>query len=540
MRTAVIDMRKPRYFNPDCQKKLFHLYQRARRVIVAGLLAAMAVLAARQLLSATAVYGIGIRSDSVEYIWSARNLADGIGLGRLDGAGLFKPMTHWPPLYPALLSIFPLAGVDVVEGARWLAAVLSGINVALAGWMLARMTRSPWFAIGGAAVLLFSPALAETNLQAMTEPLYIAFSLAALLMLDSAIGSGKRRYVALAAIFTSLAFLTRYVGLALVFTGALAVLQYEKLPMRRRAEDLLIFLGVSVVPSGAWALRNLILAGTTANRVFTYYPISSSDFIQALTTVQGWVLPAGTIFSIGAGKILLAAVGVAGTFFFAKIGKESMAEDAARPSVLVDLNQMQLGFYLAMVLFSRLFFDPLITFFEQRILAPAYIGAVVLIVAYLHSAWLNASARRWWLGAAVSVFGLWSAYSFAMVYRAETARIYDAMLNNGSGYAYQGEIDSPFASLLREIPKEAVIFTSNIEKFYYLTGRPSYGYPAEFDDAFISSVQKMIDQKNVIFVSFYRDEASDRAIRERLSGLKPVYEDGHQLLYTNHPWNGEP
>ncbi len=528
----------PQSIGPVPGNPLVRLYLRLQWVFLGILLVLMALYAAYLLLSATSIYGIGIRSDSVAYIWSARNLAAGLGLGRLDGAGLFKPMTHWPPLYPLILSIFPMAGIDAVEGARWLAAALSGLNVAIAGWILARMTRSTWFEAGGAAVLLYSPALAETNLQAMTEPVYIAFGLLALLALDGAIHKGQRRFVLLAAVFTSLAFLTRYVGLALVMTGALGILLYGMHPIRRRGADLLIFLTVSVVPSGLWALRNTLLSGSAANRAFTFYPISASDFGLALTTVQGWVLPVGTVFSVGAGKILLAAAGAAGAFLLAKLGLSHSTRQNP-PTALLDLNQMLLGFYLVMVLLSRLFFDPLITFFEQRILAPAYISVVVLVVAVLHSAWQGAQNRRWWLGAVVAVFCLWSAYSFIMVYRTESGQIYDTMLNNGSGYAYKGEMDSPFAGQLRQIPEGAVVFTSNIEKFYFLSGKPAYGYPSDFDAAFIKSVQDMIVKKTVVFVSFHRDDASWKIIHEELAGLQAVYEDGNALIYTNHPWAGE-
>lgn len=528
---------KPREVQKSLQTGLFYRaawhYLRVRWALFAILLALMAVYAASLLLSATTVYGIGIRSDSVAYIWSARNLAEGIGLGRLDGGGNFKAMTHWPPLYPVVLAAFPLFGMEVIEGARWLAAVLGGLNVALVGWILARITRSPWFAASGALVVLFSPAMAETNLQAMTEPLYISLSLLALLFLDAALRRGGRRWLLAAAVFTALALLTRYVGLALALAGALGILIYGRHSPGRRGRDLAIFLAVSVLPAGLWALRNLALSGSAANRALTFYAIPASDFALALETVQGWVSPASEILSVGAGKLILALVALLGGFLLARFGPAE--EENESRSTLIDLNQLLLGFYLAMVLASRLFFDPLITIFEQRILAPAYLSVLVLLTGILYTAWRSAVKHRWWPGAILAIFYLWSAYSFAMIYRSQSNQIYETMRDNGSGYAYKGELDSPFAELLRQIPEGAVVFTSNVEKFYFLTGKPSYGYPSEFDAAFLESVKTMMADRMVFFVSFHRENDNWLVIREQLTGLQPVYEDENSYIYSNLP-----
>ncbi|NPV77400.1 MAG: phospholipid carrier-dependent glycosyltransferase [Anaerolineae bacterium] len=526
---------KPSEVQKSLQTGLFYRaarrYLRVRWASFAILLALMAVYAASLLLSATSVYGIGIRSDSVAYIWSARNLAEGIGLGRMDGGGNFKAMTHWPPLYPVVLAAFPLFGMDVIEGARWLGAILGGLNVALVGWMLARITRSPWFAAGGALIVLFSPAMAETNLQAMTEPLYISLSLLALLFLDTALLRGRRRWLLAAAVFTALALLTRYVGLSLVLAGALGILIYERQTLGRRGRDLAIFLAIAVLPAGLWALRNLALSGSAANRALTFYAIPVSDFALAFETMQGWVSPASEILSVGAGKLILALVALLGGFLLARFG--SFGEENGPRSTLIDLNQLLLGFYLMMVLVSRLFFDPLITIFEQRILAPAYLSVLALLTGILFAAWHSAVKLRWWIGAILAIFYLWSAYSFAMIYRSQSNQIYNTMRENGSGYAYKGELDSPFAKLLRQIPDRAVVFTSNVEKFYFLTGKPSYGYPSEFDAAFIKSVKAMMVDRTVFFVSFHRENESWLVIREQLTGLRTVYEDENSYIYSN-------
>ena len=85
--------------------------------VTIGLLGAAGVLL---FLWGTFPNGIGIRTDSVAYLWSAESLARGIGLGTLDAFGKFKPLIHFPPLYPILLAVFEAFNIDGMTGAVWL------------------------------------------------------------------------------------------------------------------------------------------------------------------------------------------------------------------------------------------------------------------------------------------------------------------------------------------------------------------------------------------------------------------------------------
>jgi hypothetical protein len=111
--------------------RLYALYRRAALAITLAGLLALAGLAARDFLAATESYGVGVRTDSVAYLWGAENLAKGLGLGRLNGLGELKPMTHWPPFYPLVLAVFELAGIPALEGARILGAALVALILIL-------------------------------------------------------------------------------------------------------------------------------------------------------------------------------------------------------------------------------------------------------------------------------------------------------------------------------------------------------------------------------------------------------------------------
>jgi len=83
-----------------------------------GLLAGMIIWVATP-------WGLGIEYDSVFYWSAAENLLGGRGLGRLNGAGQFIPLTQFPPLYPlfmAAVAVVCILGRGLVKSIIWVGA----------------------------------------------------------------------------------------------------------------------------------------------------------------------------------------------------------------------------------------------------------------------------------------------------------------------------------------------------------------------------------------------------------------------------------
>ena len=72
-------------------------------------------------------FGVGIYVDSLYYVTSARNLLAGIGMGRVTGLGIYKPMTHYPPFYSMVLALFERCGMPALDAGRVAIASASGI-----------------------------------------------------------------------------------------------------------------------------------------------------------------------------------------------------------------------------------------------------------------------------------------------------------------------------------------------------------------------------------------------------------------------------
>ncbi len=124
------------------------------------------------LLKDATPYGLGLRTDSAQYINGARNLLEGNGYTRTSGAGELKPITHFPPMFSSLIAMVSLSGLEVMRSARLLVILLFGAGILLFGLLVYRITRSPGFSIAGSFLFATSAVFLEVYAWVMSEPLY--------------------------------------------------------------------------------------------------------------------------------------------------------------------------------------------------------------------------------------------------------------------------------------------------------------------------------------------------------------------------------
>jgi hypothetical protein len=91
------------------------------------------------------------------------------------------PLTNWPPLYPILLAAPAYFGIDPAESAKWINAFCWGCSVFLAGFIAwAYCGRSYAIGILTALSILLSPDMVEVHAQVLSEPPFIALTLASI------------------------------------------------------------------------------------------------------------------------------------------------------------------------------------------------------------------------------------------------------------------------------------------------------------------------------------------------------------------------
>ncbi|HEY2979912.1 MAG TPA: phospholipid carrier-dependent glycosyltransferase, partial [Anaerolineales bacterium] len=228
--------------------------------------------------------GLGLNDDSIAYIAGARSLLSGAGYREIwiVSAG---PVTHFPPGYPgALAAVGLVTGLDPLRGARLLNGLLFGLNIFLTGWLAFRMTGSRLIAMLSAALFLLTPALLRLHSNAMSEPLYIFFTLVTFLLLSVYFakslspkrkgdrGEGEFWLLVAAGAVIGLACLTRYAALALLATGVVALILFHR-DWRTRLTRCAILIGGAVPFMAGWATRNLLVGGALTNRAAGWHPI---------------------------------------------------------------------------------------------------------------------------------------------------------------------------------------------------------------------------------------------------------------------------
>lgn len=450
---------------------------------------------------ATEPRGIGVRSDSVAYFWSAESLVKGAGLGRLTGDGNFKPMTHWPPLYPIMLAIFNGLGFPILSVARWMGVALFALNIFLAGLCFARVTRSLWFSISAALILAFSPGFWTTSLDAMTEPLYLSLSLTAVLCFDLYLENGKRKWLIPLILSLAGCFLTRYIGFAILISMVIVLLLHRIWPLFERIKKGAIILVFSSLPLAGWMVRNMLMTGSPTNRQTHFFPISTEDFTLSVQTLSSWFDPNQAIFQIGLGKVLVILV-VAVFFAFyglAQKGRPNLPIKTRIP--LVSL--IYILIYTIGIMASRLFFDPLITFFEQRIAFLIYIPLLCLIIYALSTLYRYVRQKSFLISMVLVLFYTLTLYSYFFVYQTEDETIFNTIRTNGLGYNDITLKDPCVIEKVKGFSSDTIIYSDNVERLYFFTGRSSNQIVDKNAIPQIASQNKKPDKA---FVFFYTPE----------------------------------
>ncbi|GAB4352521.1 MAG: hypothetical protein Kow0099_36750 [Candidatus Abyssubacteria bacterium] len=481
-------------------------------------------------------WGIGSVSDSAIYIGAARNLLAGRGLTVPFGAIINTPMTHYPPLFPALLAATGLVGVDPIHGARWLQAFLLGANIFLVGLIVARYTHNSFWAPTIAAFLtLSSSVVLMIHAWAISEPLFIFFGVLGFVLLSDYLEHKKPALLVGSAAATALAFLSRYTGAALVATGLAALILFPKRPRHEKLRDCVVFAGISVIPIALWAVRNLQVAGSAANRQVFVHPISSVHFQQALVTIATWATPPRVPASIAA-VILCAGVGCLAVLHF--VMQRHHPDETPRPRILHILVIFIAG-YAALLVFSISFFDAHTTL-DSRILSPIHVALLIIIVGMGNRAWNGAhKCRALKMGMLVAAFLFCSFH----VYRggAWAFRTY----TYGLGFATETWRDNEFIRQVEALPANAPIYSNGMDAVYILAGRPCRNLPAKMSPVTLqpnphyamelSEMKQELDREDGAIVYFkgniHRRYFPTEAELTALLPLRPVVEMPEGSIY---------
>ncbi len=273
-----------------------------------ALIVLIALLGAAHILVRTSTYGAAfINNDAFNYLSAAESLAAGEGLLSPGGG----QMALFAPFFPMAMAFLSLFGIEPVDGGRFLNAAAFGLLILVSGLWLSRRLDSQPIALGAAVAVLAALPLAHTASTLMSEPLFILFTLLALMSLESFLHrrSGTPALV-LSALFAALAALTRYMGAALIISAVLMLLARRDTPVRERLKDALAFGTISSLPLTAVMARNQLITGTlTGDRSRALGQSLFDSLSQIAAVFYGWADPlSSTLWQLPLSPWLLAGL----------------------------------------------------------------------------------------------------------------------------------------------------------------------------------------------------------------------------------------
>jgi hypothetical protein len=433
-------------------------------------------------------WGVGASPDSVVYILGARHLAAGQDFSTYAENGELQAITHHAPFYSVMLAWLSALGLEPLQGARWLNALLFAGNILLVGFMLLDLLPDQagggrWAPVMGAGLVLFPAFLVEIHSMAWSESLFIFLSLAGLWTLSRAIKDQSYLYLVLSAIWIALALLTRYIGVVLVATGGLSIWLFSSRPFRRRVLDSLLFGLISAGPLALWLLRNSLSAGTATSRELLFHPIDRQQVGMALTTLGSWFLIPDSVSGfvkalpyLVLGLVLALCVLAWCRRQRRETGEAGWSTLSALP-MLIRIILIFIPLYALFLIMSLTFLDAN-TPLDSRIFSPVYVTGVILVVYFLAeglSGLGKVAIVRYALIA--GCLGFLAALTLSFIPYVQNAH------RDGIGFTSRGWRQSPTLAALGKYPAQQVVYTNGPEAFYLYTDRIVRLMPKKYESA---------------------------------------------------------
>lgn len=512
-----------------------------KRNWIAGL--AVLVVIAVALFWFSTPNGLALVNDSVLYIDGARNLLRGNGYSRLVGWGGTVPISNFPPLYSFVMALNIALGIAPVQAAWWVSLVFLAVNVVLVSLLGREVTQSTAFGILAGGLVLISDPFFRHHLFALTEPVFLFWYFLTLLLLIRFLRERRWHQVLLAGVFAGLAYLTRYIGITLFAAGVIFLLVFLN-GWKARLKFAGIFLASGLPFFLGWTVRNLVVAGNPTNRQFMLRTLAADKIQEGITSFWGWLLPEPyQIISrfIGFWGIALAIFLIlfAGGFIYAvwlALKKMEIREHQSfQAGWLLGLQSL---IYLITLAVTILFIDSSVNF-ETRVLMPAYVLWLLLLVAFLAWLWRR---RRWVVNALVILLVVGLSLSFAE----DTLDTVRQWRQQGQGFAHESWRTSQTIELLKQLPK-VNIFTNRPQAVNLLAQRGAYillspvnaatQLPREGYQEEQARIRQMVMEGKAVIVIFgFHDliqDAENSWMLELTAGLPVLFEYEKDIVFGN-------
>ncbi len=451
--------------------------------------------------------GVYASPDSAFYVGTARNLLDDHGLTAPPGS---PPLSHFPPLFSLVLAAVGwVSGLDPLDAAGPVNALLLGVTAVSVALVVRRRSGSVALGVVASVAVVVALDLLVYSASALSEPLFVALVLGAMIALAAAVEGGSRWAWAAAVVLTGGACLTRYVGIALV-VAEVAVLSV--VGGRKALSRTAVFAGLALTPLALW----FAVAGS-GNRPVVLHLFDGDYWVAGARSLSRWVPPLFVPWPL---RGLATAAVVAGLAWVAASrpgrsdrrrgerqpdrrgghrtdrldGRRSDRRGERRPDRLDErlderrsdrceerrpdvLGRLLAAFavaYVAVLVADRVFVDASARL-DLRFLAVLHVVAVVGLLPWLHRS-LAGPARRAVAVAGLAIVGLHVIQAGSWVADGFT----DTSVGR-RGLTAEAWRDSPVLAAVAALPPDVPVYTNAPEAIFLLTGRSTSSLPAHTD-----------------------------------------------------------
>ncbi len=375
------------------------------------------------------------------YLQTARSLLHGNGW-TIEGIRV----SLFPPLYPSLLAVPAFIGVDLLQGARLLQALLAGGSVLWIWLITYRLSgKSPAAATLAAVMALGAVDLIAYQILALSDGAFLFLALAAIFLLALYLEMGRIGYLLPAGLLFGLAALTRYVGVVWILGACAVVLLFSPNPMRARLRDIVLMLPLAVIPNVLWILRNTKASTVFGRALDAHSFLGGPEFKSMLHTISAWLFQWSAADSWW---MVVPALALFAVFLYWLIRpRRAMMIGRIRQAWPLTFAVL----YLLFLIFTAAFFQADLFRDSARLLMPVHALLLVTTLA-LARAWVMQQRRsvRWWI--AVGGTGL---CAFILV----TGLAYIRLVSqDGQGYAGRRYRESPLIALVRRIDPAVTVY----------------------------------------------------------------------------------
>lgn len=483
--------------------------------------------------------GMGLFDDSIAYIAGARSILNGDGY-REAWLASNQPVTHFPPAFSSVLALVGITGLDPLRGTRFVNAILFGANIFLLGIIGSRMTKSQVAGVALAILFLVNYSLFRVHSTAMSEPLYIFFTLASFLTFYFYFHLKQKRWLIITGFLVGLAYLTRYAGLALFATFLISLILLKH-PWKLRLSRSVIFIASFIPFALGWSIRNQIVADNATNRTLLYHPITKENIETGIYNISLFLMPVeewrkalikipNFLFIITLVFLLILLVWIAN-----KGLKKIFQPSTEKPEIISFISVLYIFGYLASIISSMMLFDAS-TKFQLRILSPIFVSILIISVYFLEKLFHKQKNLSSFLFLFIFSFSLYG-----------TINTITELRKGGQGYASFQWFDSEAMDFLNTLPADVKIYSNETAAVYLYTQRSGYVLPdlvdpvtgqerGGFDEGVQNLQADVLSGKAVLALFDVGKDEQTQAVYKILSdNLYLAFDKQNDTIYTAYP-----